>query len=54
MIGGWSKELQWAIKNIKGRTLVYTILRVAWKAFIYHVWRERNGRLFENSIESSM
>ena len=54
MIGGWSEELQWAIKNIKGRTLVYTILRVAWKAFIYHVWRERNGRLFGNSIESSM
>ena len=54
MIGGWSEELQWAIKNIKGRTLVYTILRVAWKAFIYHVWKERNRRLFGNSIESSI
>ena len=42
------------IKNIKGRTLVHTILCIVWKAFIYHVWKERNERLFRNSIESSI
>lgn len=38
-------EIEWAIKNIKGKSLLSLILRAAWNAYIYHIWRERNGRV---------
>ena len=39
---------------MKGKQLVPTLLPVAWKAFIYYIWRERNGRLYGQSIETSL
>ena len=51
-IGNWNEELQWAIKQIKGRKLVSAILRIAWRGCIYHVWRERNRRLYGNATET--
>ena len=54
VIGGWSEKLQWAVQNLKGRKLVSSLLRVAWKAFIYLVWRARNGRLYGHSTETSL
>ena len=54
LIGTWSEELQWAIQNLKGRKLLHIILRVAWRAYIYYVWKERNGRMYGNSIVTSL
>ena len=54
VIGDWSEELQWAIQNLKGRNLASTLLKVAWKAFIYQVWKERNGRLHGNTARINL
>ena len=54
VIGSCSEELQWAIQNLKGKQWVSSLLRIAWKAYIYHVWKERNGRLYGNSTETSL
>ena len=54
VIGNWSEELQWAVQNLKGRNLASTLLRVAWKAFIYQVWKERNGRLHGNAARTNL
>ena len=54
VIGSWNEELQWAIRNMKGKQLVATLLRVAWKAFIYYIWKEKNGRLYGQIMETSL
>ena len=52
-IGSWTEELEWAVNHSKGRSLSSTVLRLAWKALIYHVWRERNGRLHNQSSQTA-
>lgn len=44
----WSNELLWVIHNLKGNSFAATIKKLAWAATIYHLWRERNGRIHEN------
>ena len=39
-------------QNIKGKALVSTVLRIAWKASIYHIWRDRNRRMYDQIYES--
>ena len=34
--------------------MISTLLRVAWNAFIYHIWREKNCRIFQQKEESNM
>ena len=46
----WSTELNWAIKKLKGRSLLTIILRVAWRAFLYCIWRERNQRICRQRV----
>ncbi|KAG4120157.1 hypothetical protein ERO13_D11G126150v2, partial [Gossypium hirsutum] len=36
-----------AIKKLKGRSLITLILKIAWNACIYLIWRERNYRQFQ-------
>ena len=43
----WTEELDWAMQKFKGKALISVVLRLAWRAFIYHVWRERNRRMHE-------
>ena len=31
-----------------------TIMRIAWKAFIYCVWRERNNKVHNNTSETAV
>ena len=40
------------MRRIKGRALISIILNIAWKACIYHIWRERNGRLHSKPLNS--
>ena len=42
--GRWEEELKWVISNTKVKKLNSTILIVAGRAHIYHIWRERNGK----------
>ena len=40
------------MRRIKGKALISIILSIAWKAYIYHVWCERNGRLHSQPSNS--
>ena len=48
----WNEELQWTVCKLKGRALVSIILHIAWNAFIYHMLRERNNRLYSHVEET--
>ena len=45
----WENELRWAEKRAKGRAMISLLLRVAWSAFIYNIWQERNTRIFAHA-----
>ena len=53
-VGNWEEELKWAMRKIKGKSLISIVLNTAWKAFIYHVWRERNRRMHSKPSSSTM
>ena len=42
------------MKGIKGKALISIVLRMAWKAFIYNIWCERNKRLHNGMAETSL
>ena len=48
---GWIEELAWVEQRLKGKALISHVLRVGWNAFIYHVWKERNNRVFKQKEE---
>ena len=48
----WDVEVNWAIKKLKGKSLVAIILRIAWRAYIYGIWRERNQRIYNQKSEN--
>ena len=48
----WHYEFKWAIQKVKGKSMISMVLRVGWNAFIYHIWRERNNRIFRNKEET--
>ena len=51
---GWDEELRWASTKFRGKTMIITLLRVGWSAFVYHIWKERNYRLFQHREETNM
>ena len=53
-IGSWTEKLEWAIQHLKGKSMKSTIMRIAWKAFIYCIWRERNNRVHNNASETAV
>ncbi|XVF58474.1 hypothetical protein PTKIN_Ptkin07bG0069400 [Pterospermum kingtungense] len=48
----WLQELQWICEQAKGKAVKAVILRIAWKAAIYHIWQERNNRLHGGAARS--
>ena len=46
--------MKWASKRLKGKALISILLRVAWNAFVYHIWRERNYRIFQQKNETHL
>ncbi|XP_038995048.1 uncharacterized protein LOC120119296 [Hibiscus syriacus] len=38
----WYGSFQWLLLNLKGKSLLVHILRLAWTGFIYFIWEERN------------
>ena len=34
--------------------MISTLLRIAWNAFVYHIWRKKNCKIFQHQTESSM
>ncbi|KAL4334912.1 hypothetical protein GQ457_07G024120 [Hibiscus cannabinus] len=45
----WDEELSWAVAKLKEKSLIFHILKLAWNAFIYIVWEERNFRLYRGT-----
>ena len=38
--------MQWAVQKLNDKALISILLRIAWNALIYNVWRERNSRIY--------
>ncbi len=38
--------------NLKGKTFRASICKVAWWATVYHVWVQRNNRIFDAEIKT--
>ena len=53
VVYNWDEELKWAYQKLKGKSLLSIILRTAWSAYIYFVWKERNDRLYKSKEETS-
>ena len=45
----WENELLWVIAT-KGKSFCSITKRIAWGATIYHLWRQRNSRMYENTF----
>ncbi|XP_039019422.1 uncharacterized protein LOC120150886 [Hibiscus syriacus] len=43
----WDSMLAWAITAWKDKSLLTSIMKIAWCTFIYTVWEERNRRIFQ-------
>ncbi|XVF82352.1 hypothetical protein PTKIN_Ptkin16aG0039900 [Pterospermum kingtungense] len=48
----WNYEFDWPIRKLKGKSLIAIVLRCAWNACNYEVWRERNCRLHNQGSRS--
>ncbi|KAE8701642.1 PHD finger family protein [Hibiscus syriacus] len=48
----WDNKLAWAISSSKGKSILTTIMKIAWCSFIYFVWEERNRRLFQGRVRT--
>ncbi|KAE8698592.1 hypothetical protein F3Y22_tig00110597pilonHSYRG00465 [Hibiscus syriacus] len=46
-VSTWDRELDWATKLLRGRSLIVQVLKLALVGHVYGLWCERNSRLFE-------
>ncbi|KAE8710260.1 hypothetical protein F3Y22_tig00110325pilonHSYRG00092 [Hibiscus syriacus] len=46
VVQGWEQEPRWTCKYVESKSLLTLILKIAWNAFIYYIWEERNYRIF--------
>lgn len=46
----WEEELQWCIQQFRGKGATVTLKKVALNATVYHIWMERNRRLYEQKF----
>ncbi|XP_039005294.1 uncharacterized protein LOC120132637 [Hibiscus syriacus] len=49
----WDDTLRWMILNLKGKSLLVHVLKLAWTGFVYFIWEERNHRFFKGLIRSA-
>ncbi|XP_022754184.1 uncharacterized protein LOC111302625 [Durio zibethinus] len=52
-VKNWSEELRWAVSKLKGKALIAIILRLAWNASIYQIWKEWNSKMFQHKEEKT-
>ena len=48
----WQWEFTWAVQRLRGKALISKLLRIGWNAYMYHIWKERNNRIFVQKEES--
>ncbi|KAL0282526.1 UNVERIFIED_CONTAM: hypothetical protein Sradi_7257800 [Sesamum radiatum] len=44
----WEEDITWASTRWKGRHIVQAAYRALLSAIVYHIWRERNQRVFQH------
>ncbi|OVA06141.1 Ribonuclease H domain [Macleaya cordata] len=44
----WDFEIQWCIKHFQGNDSSANIKKLVFNAYVYHIWHERNNRVFNN------
>ncbi|MBA0553343.1 hypothetical protein Golob_012531, partial [Gossypium lobatum] len=49
-VGTCRQELAWVILKLKGKSLLVAKLKLAWSAYLYVIWRQRNKRYFGASF----
>jgi len=49
-VAGWDEELRWAEKKTKRNTAAAELYKMAVAATVYHVWKERNTRIFQAKV----
>lgn len=45
----WQEEVKWCIDKFKGKNPMSIIRKLAFNAFIYCIWEERNARLYKGT-----
>ncbi|OVA05568.1 Ribonuclease H domain [Macleaya cordata] len=48
----WESEVQWCAQKFSGTNLITTIRKLSLNAYIYHVWGERNSRIFRREART--
>ncbi|KAE8662818.1 hypothetical protein F3Y22_tig00113124pilonHSYRG00138 [Hibiscus syriacus] len=48
----WETMVSWASKTWRGKSLITTLLKISWNAFIYFIWQEMNQRIFQGRQRS--
>ncbi|KAL0287022.1 UNVERIFIED_CONTAM: hypothetical protein Sangu_2713200, partial [Sesamum angustifolium] len=49
----WAVDIAWASKRWNGRHIVQAAYRALLAAIVYHIWQERNRRVFQQSMRPS-
>ncbi|KAL0299864.1 UNVERIFIED_CONTAM: hypothetical protein Sangu_3150300 [Sesamum angustifolium] len=49
----WAVDIAWASKRWNGRHIVQAAYRALLAAIVYHIWQERNKRVFQQSMRPS-
>ncbi|XP_039002231.1 uncharacterized protein LOC120128656 [Hibiscus syriacus] len=53
MLTCWDDAMHWMTSNLKGKSLLVHILKLAWTGFVYFLWEERNRKHFRGVIRSA-
>ncbi|XP_075103830.1 uncharacterized protein LOC142178388 [Nicotiana tabacum] len=48
VVKGWTEEISWATSFASGRRSSATLYRLMLTCAVYHIWQERNWRIFRN------
>ncbi|KAH0776404.1 hypothetical protein KY290_007815 [Solanum tuberosum] len=49
----WTAEVQWAGKYMKGRSSTTLVYKLAMASSVYHLWLERNSRIFIQKMQQT-
>ena len=49
-VGDWESKLRWEVANWRGKSMIAMFLKLAWMAYLYHMWIERNACIHKQKI----
>lgn len=48
----WQILIDWSVNQLKGRSLKFTICKLAWWATVYHLWQQRNANIHSKNVRN--